>query len=345
MSIKKSILEIGTKFLNKNAVKKGLTRTSILTGATVAGHTALEAIFGEPTIHPKNRSEVIELQFPLDGVSSGGMFTEIRFHSWKKGDGVSATSMGFDGGNQQTSTHKTDFLGMVRLPMPLQLATGYQGNYTEGDSLSLDRRSTGLGAIDKAVSITRGIGLEVKNLANATANLSSTAEMGNATIDNNNMGMLYKGGGLRGHDFSWRLSAKNPEEQIAIQQIVRTLKWFSSPANPGHLGGASDTEVASLVEKLKDMEDNELQAVADEVRFLGGRLAIPPTCTVRFLVDDETNPHLFKVKDSFITNLTTNYTASSGWGAHEDGAPMEVQIGLTMKEIRTITRRDVEAGY
>ena len=63
------------------------------------------------------------------------------------------------------------------------------------------------------------------------------------------------------------------------------------------------------------------------------------------MIDNEENTKLFKVKDSFITNLTANYTASSGWGAHDDGSPMEVQIGLTMKEIRTITRDDVEAGY
>ena len=338
MGWKGKAIKMGQKFLSGKTV----TRTAALAGASVAIQTATEAIFGEPVIHPKTMSDTINLQFPLDDVSSGGMFTEIRFHSWKKGDGFQHNE------NTQTSTHKTDFLGMIRLPMPLQLSTGYQGNYTEGDSISYDRRSAGLGSIDKISGIARGIGMELKNLANATANLSASAEMANATIDNNNMGMLYKGGGLRGHDFSWRLSAKNPDEQIAIQQIVHTLKWLSSPANPGHLGGSSDTDISTLTAQLNTLEaagGNGAQALAEESRFLGGRLAIPPTCTVRFLVDTKANPHLFKVKDSFITNLTANYTASSGWGAHEDGSPMEVQIGLTMKEIRTITRSDVEAGY
>jgi hypothetical protein len=133
---------------------------------------------------------------------------------------------------------------------------------------------------------------------------------------------------------------------------VHALKFLSSPANPGHLGGASDEDVMKLQKSLKEIENKEnlikgasIESMRAADQWLGGRLAIPPTCTVRFLVDNEENTNLFKVKDSFITNLTVNYTASSGWGAHQDGSPMEVQIGLTMKEIRTITRDDVRAGY
>jgi hypothetical protein len=348
-----SLYKAGSKFFSGG--KRAIKTSAILGGVGVAVQTVSEKGFTDPTIHPATMDDIIQLQFPLEDASVGGMLTEIRFHSWKKGTGFTIGEMSGPAGqslnpgiNQQTSTQKTDYLGIIRLPMPLQLATGYQGNFTEGDSMNYDRRSGASGSIDKTWGNLRTISLEVKELVNSTINLGNTAQMSNATVDNNNMGMLYKGGALRGHDFSWRLSAKNPEEQIAIQEIVHALKWLSSPANPGQLGGASGTDTKSLSESLAQMKSATGDAkakMAAQSRFLGGRLAIPPTCTVRFLVDNEENTKLFKVKDSFITNLTTNYTASSGWGAHDDGSPMEVQIGLTIKEIRTITQGDVEAGY
>ena len=344
------ILTAGKDFM-KGAGKKTV-KTTVVAGTSAATVSYLsEKIWGEKTINPAGPGDIINLQFPLEQESSGGMFTEIRFHSWKKGTGFSVVSDPVFGNvNQQTSTTKTDYLGIIKLPMPLQLATGYQGNFTEGDNMLNLRGHQGSGVADKILGNVLGAAMELKQLANNTASLGNTADMANATIDNNNMGMLYKGGGLRGHDFSWRLSAKNREEQIAIQQIVHSLKWLSSPANPGHLGGAAETDFTTLAKSLEakgNLDDNKKTIVSKERldRFLGGRLAIPPTCTVRFLIDNQENTKLFKVKDSFITNLTANYTASSGWGAHDDGSPMEVQIGLTMKEVRTITRDDVEAGY
>jgi hypothetical protein len=337
----------GLKWFKSNPVKG----TAVLTGGAAVTSITAELALGEETIRPQNMGDVMNIQFPEDEASCGGMRTEIRFHSWKKGSGFAVQE-----GNQQTSSQKTDFLGIIRLPMPLQLATGYQGNYTEADNLVYDRDGAlggKLGAIDKLGGNLSGMLVEMKALVNSTANLTATSEMANASIDNNNMGMLYKGGSLRGHDFSWRLSAKSKEEQDIIQKVVIALKYLSSPANPGHLGGASDEDVAKLKERLSEVEGDpgalfksaSMQQLKAADQFLGGRLAIPPTCTVRFLVDNEENTHLFKVKDSFITNLTVNYTASSGWGAHQDGSPMEVQIGLTMKEIRTITRDDIRAGF
>jgi hypothetical protein len=195
----------------------------------------------------------------------------------------------------------------------------------------------------------------MKAAFNALGNLNNTAKMASASINNNSMGMQYEGGSLRGHTFSWRLSAKNAEETAAIQRVIMVLKGMSLPAN--NWGGSEDfSDFMSTVKSMTAEGDDlpmlnkaaggKTQTGANTENVLaGGRLTIPPTVSVRFLDGDVTNPHLFKVKDSFITNVEVNYTSQGTWNPHKDGAPMEVQISITMKEVRQVTRKDVLSGY
>jgi hypothetical protein len=132
------------------------------------------------------------------------------------------------------------------------------------------------------------------------------------------------------------------------------LKGMSLPAN--NWGGSEDfsdfmSTVKSMTAEGDDLPMLNKAAVVGKAGaktenvLAGGRLTIPPTVSVRFLDGDVTNPHLFKVKDSFITNVEVNYTSQGTWNPHKDGAPMEVQISITMKEVRQVTRKDVLSGY
>ena len=75
-----------------------------------------------------------------------------------------------------------------------------------------------------------------------------------------------------------------------------------------------------------------------------GRLGIPPTISVEFWYKGQRNPHLFQVKDSFIQSLEVNYTPTGTWNAYEDGAPIETQLTLNLKENSVVTQNEVTHG-
>jgi len=311
-------------------------------GLTVAGGlvTTMTQMASDPDKVPTTQGDVVNLVFPPDD-SAGGFATEIRFHSWKKHPNGVVLS---DEVNEQTSVQKTNLLGMLTLPMPLQLQTGYGQNFNEADSMTYDRDSTGdgWGFIDNIVGNFSGLVGEGKDAATSLFTLSGTAGMANASINNNRMGMIYQGTNLRGHTFSWRLSAKNESEWRTIQSIITTLKFLSSPGN--NFGGSAEIErLKAAVEKAGGLDEK----TAEEYSFWGhgGRLTIPPTVVIRFLNNGEHNDNLFKVKDSFITNVDVNYTAQGTWSAHYDGSPMEVQITITTKEVSIVTQADIVKGY
>jgi hypothetical protein len=332
-------------------VFKQATENPVATGGitygSAGGLTALNDFFGGDDMLPTLGSSPMVSQFPSDAESVGNFWTEFSFFSWKSSP--KGLRVGLDV-NTQSSDVKTDFLGIMRLPMPLQLSTSYAGRFTEADDMKVDRDGLGWDATEKLGGIVGGAGVELKAMVNALGNLNNTSKMANASINNNSMGMQYEGGNLRGHTFSWRLSAKNSKETVEIQKVIMTLKGMSLPAN--NWSGAEEFAAFSkVVEGIKpgDNADGVMQFTkAGDEKFeatAGGRLTIPPTVAIRFLDGDNENPHLFKVKDSFITNVEVNYTSQGSWNPHKDGAPMEVQINVTLKEVKQVTRNDVLRGY
>lgn len=99
----------------------------------------------------------------------------------------------------------------------------------------------------------------------------------------------------------------------------------------------------------EDLEN--LQASLDDTGFFSSdelkhvtNLTIPNTVALSFYKDYRINHNLFNINDSFITSFDVNYTASGNWTAHIDGAPLETQITMTLKEIAPITKSDIIGG-
>ena len=53
------------------------------------------------------------------------------------------------------------------------------------------------------------------------------------------------------------------------------------------------------------------------------------------------------VKDSFILSVDVNYTPTGTWNAYEDGAPIETQLTISLKENAIVTSDMVKkkGGY
>jgi hypothetical protein len=334
-------LQEASAALTKNPLKRAAIGYGVVATAVI-----VEDIIGDIAKLPQNMAGTFNLKFPLDD-SAGNFQTELTFYSWKNTNAGIQTIDLPKGVNTQQEGAQTNYLGHLFLPMPLQLGTAYSGKFSEGDDMVNDRQSVGgmgSGFIDLLASNLGGGVVELKKFANTATHLNNSSQMAGQSVNNNHMGMIYEGTNLRGHTFSWRLSAKNEAEQNAIEKIIKTIKFLSL----SEVGFGGTEDVQHFINRLKSGEDGkDLGSVEDVFKggFSGGRLTIPPTASVRFLDNGNVNEHLFKIKDSFITNVEVNYTSQGTWQAHKDGAPTEIQLSITLKEVTAVTRADIRSGY
>ncbi len=112
--------------------------------------------------------------------------------------------------------------------------------------------------------------------------------------------------------------------------------------------GAGSAAMGSGLDDIDDAISAALnwQAVQNQMRNIG-RLGIPATVNVEFWFGGAPNRNLFMIKDSFIEQVDVNYTPSGGWNAYKDGAPIETQLSISLKETGILSQKDIHVlgGY
>ena len=53
------------------------------------------------------------------------------------------------------------------------------------------------------------------------------------------------------------------------------------------------------------------------------------------------NPHIPRLKDCVCDNITSNFTPQSIWAAHDEGAPVAVNLSLSFQETELVMAEDV----
>jgi|LWDU01.1.fsa_nt_gi hypothetical protein len=308
-------------------------------------------------------------KFPLDDVSAGNFWTRLIINSWvpviREGEPKTGTKSGLD----------KDGIANIWLPMPLGLTTTYNQNYSDTDNMMINRSSgahvgvKGLqgdvgNIVNRAAGASMGAANEIGGVLSDIANVNSSGKMGMGSIHNQQMGLVYDGAQLRSHSLAWRMIPKDRAEQKAIEIICLMFKKFAAPVVKGVGGGdvnsaTSNAAHKDAVKKAKAAAGQAtgqggppsnatsiLDGVGDNMRNIG-RLGIPVTVNVEFWYGAARNEHLFQIKDSFITAVTVNYTPTGTWNAYEDGAPIETQLTVELKENAIITQGDIQqiGGY
>jgi len=295
-------------------------------------------------------------KFPDDAVSAGNFWTRLIVNSWvpvKREELVPGQNHGLD----------SWLLANIWLPMPLTLQTAYNQKYTEVEDMMVNR-GVGINKDTMSKDIANQVGVtawhagqEVSKLISSLTTMNSSAKMNLGSVMNQNMGLVYDGAELRSHSFSWRMTPKNRDEQHRINQIVLALKGYASPVAKGIGGGdvnyssgkeagEATTDNAKNLPTKGDAATAGLHGAKDTLRNIG-RLAIPPTVNVEFWYGNKRNMNLFMVKDSFILSVDVNYTPTGTWNAYEDGAPIETQLTINLKENAIVTSDMVQqkGGY
>ena len=297
-------------------------------------------------------------KFPLDDVSAGNFWTRLIINSWIPAEAPEVIK-------GQSHALDKDSLANIWLPMPLTLGTNYNQRYTASDNIMVNRGSensmvagySGMGAeaFSQVAMAAGGAASEFADFVSSMANINNSGKMAMGSIQNQMMGLVYDGASLRSHTLNWRMIPKDREEQNAIETICFAFKKFSSPVVKGLFGANTDYKSSAKAHKQSTME---IDATAkngvrhtpipksndkkqDSMRSIG-RLGIPVTVNVEFWFGAERNMHLFQIKDSFIQSVEVNYTPTGTWNAYEDGAPIETQLNITLKENAIVTQGDIQ---
>ena len=304
-------------------------------------------------------------KFPLDDVSAGNFWTRLIINSWVP---VVRNEKAPIVAGQNHSLDK-DSLANIWLPMPLTLQTTYNQKYTESDNIMVNRGSnadimgyqgTGAELLDQGAAVLAGAASEFADFASSMANVNNSGKMAMGSVMNQMMGLVYDGASLRSHTLNWRMIPKDRAEQNAIETVCFAFKKFAAPVVKGVMGGDVNFETSAKAHKLSKIKIDETtkkatftpiaqgskEDVQDSMRSLG-RLGIPVTVNVEFWFGAKRNPHLFQIKDSFIESVEVIYTPTGTWSAYEDGAPIETQLNVTLKENAIITQNDIDqvGGY
>lgn len=126
-------------------------------------------------------------------------------------------------------------------------------------------------------------------------------------IDNPKKEMLYTGFDRRHFSFRYTLSPKSLAESRAIDDIIRTFRYYMLP---------------------------ELTAGALYYNF-------PGEFEISFMHGSMENAHIPKISTCVLKSLSVNYAPQGDWSSFMDGAPVSRTLSLTFEEMELIDRRRV----
>ncbi len=235
-----------------------ITRQGSSTGK-IADYSAYTRFKPEEVVAPKSEGPKT-FKFPLDDVSAGNFWTKLTVNSWVP---VPPREEVVD-----KQAHKLNryHIANIWLPMPLNLGTTYNQNFTETDDMLMNR-GTGIdvtslkGAGSTFMNQLTAIGGQLKQeLSTAVAsavNVNNSGKMNLGSIVNQMMGLVYDGAQLREHTLSWKMTPKSKEEQARIAQVVFALKKYSAPIIMDPRGGEVNHEasVKAHEEATKEIAD------------------------------------------------------------------------------------------
>ena len=158
-------------------------------------------------------------------------------------------------------------------------------------------------------------------------------------VINPNAELLYDSPDMREIGMIFKLVPRNPDESLAIQNIVKTFRkaampsWGATGGEPMVQNAGATTEQAASLTNIINYggEDNWIR--------------VPNLCKFSFMHGDEPHPWLIQFKPCAISRVEVNYTSDGTFATYSDGAPVAVELSLNFMETKLIFSDEVEAGY
>jgi hypothetical protein len=217
-----------------------------------------------------------------------------------------------------------EILGYVSLPIQPNIADSNLADWGEDSINSLDALGQGVftsavqgngeqGAEQAGNVVQESLGPLKSAIAGdlagkATGTNKNIFSRTTGAVLNPNVELLFQGPKLRGFQFNFSLSAREPDEAIVIRKIIRFFKQ-----------GMSVKKAASTL-----------------------FLKAPNTFKIGYIYgkDGTDHPWINKIKECALTNFTVNYTPAGNYATFEDGAMTQYDLGLTFSELDPIYDND-----
>jgi hypothetical protein len=254
----------------------------------------------------------------------------------KQTKGVAGGLLDFGGLGGFDIGGSTTLGGTIRLPMPSQLSTDYNpeystpdlgpaagmalkpsdqaiyGNSTMGNQAMVGNSLQGVGlALGGGVlgaGLQKALSAIPSELGGATAG-GALLKVGGGVAVNPHKIVLFTGVGFREHQFSWKMSPKNRQESNAIKQIIDMFTYYSHP-----------------------------EYVAGGLFF-----KYPEYFEIKFRHPE----YLFKLQPSVCKDIKVNYHGQGyaayirDWNGGGVPAPAEVELSLTFMETEIVTKQSL----
>lgn len=271
------------------------------------------------------------LKYPLDKpYKNDSDYVSIEFFNYKPPFASAADNTSETGGaaasffDYQASVMNLEPSGLssIALPMPEDLQAQYGANWGGAGFGALAgqimKATTGTLDGDAAVDKLLGAGKRAiyKNIVDAANKGLGTSVSTNQAISgregkivNPNVEMMYEAPELRNFSLSFKMVAYSAAEAGVIRSICNTFKKAMLPS-------AAET----------------------------GLLKVPNICKVLFMTGSSPNPFLSQFKPCAITNVTVNYTPDGAYATYEQGAPVAVNLSVSLKELKLIFAEEITDG-
>jgi hypothetical protein len=123
---------------------------------------------------------------------------------------------------------------------------------------------------------------------------------------------IFKDVNFRSFSFSYKFFPKNQNELNTVLDIIKTFKFHMHPEYP------------------------------DPSAYV---YIYPSIFDIKYYHNGEENTALFKHTTAALDNMTVNYTPQDSYTSFANGAPSQISIELSFRELVTLTKSDIESGF
>jgi hypothetical protein len=160
-----------------------------------------------------------------------------------------------------------------------------------------------------------GIKLGTNILFGGNTSIDKTLSRYAGAVTNSNIELIFSGVSLRQpFSFAFDMVPRSQKEAQVVKQIIRKFKKYSAAKRQG-VGTGS-----------------------------GLFLKAPDVFRLEYMSGGNRHPYLNRFKICALTGVGVNYTGSGTYATYSDGAPVNIVLSLTFKELSPIYAEDYDTG-
>lgn len=228
--------------------------------------------------------------------------------------------------------NRNKILDTLALYMPPTLKVSYGATY---ENIDLSLLGSGVAGLENMGSAFGSWGDALKSATSAgqmagsviagtfSSSASAGLELSQRKVMNPHSAVLFKNMQFRQFSFDFQMMAKNKAETESIKIITEKFKYYMHPDTQGGSGGLTSLGTLS----------------AQWFKY-------PENFNISFYAGADADKFLFKLKTCVLTDLSVDYASSGGAPVFfENGAPVDIRMSLTFKELNPLTKADIKAGH